>query len=139
MPGGYSFKVIGTPVQKGNIQFAGGRSWHREGKRLKGWTNNIASTALAARNRCEPEVELIDGACWISAEFIMCKPKCTKFSDAPLGPPDLDKLLRALKDALTGVLWTDDSRVVEFREPMRKRWAEEGEDSGVIVSVGRCG
>ena len=47
--------------------------------------------------------------------------------------PDLDKLVRALKDALTGTLWQDDSQVV--RVGAAKRYAGLDEPPGAAVRV----
>lgn len=56
--------------------------------------------------------------------------------DAPtfhLAAPDTDKLERAVLDALTGVVYLDDSQV--FDVAGRKRWVEPGEP-GLIAEVG---
>jgi hypothetical protein len=47
------------------------------------------------------------------------KPSAPKY---PATTPDIDKLARALLDALTGVLVLDDKQVVELT--CRKSWAE---------------
>lgn len=54
---------------------------------------------------------------------------------APVWPatlPDLDKLARAVLDALTGIVWNDDAQVVDLG--LRKRYAD-GEPPGVTVTV----
>lgn len=43
----------------------------------------------------------------------------------PIGKPDLTKYVRAIEDALNGVLWTDDARVVE--QYLAKRWGGRDE------------
>jgi len=48
--------------------------------------------------------------------------------------PDLDKLLRAVKDALKGVIYLDDSQVVESR--CRKVYAQA---PGVVIHISRVG
>lgn len=47
--------------------------------------------------------------------------------------PDVDKLMRAVMDALTPTLWEDDCQVYDARAT--KRYCEEGEEPGVRVSV----
>lgn len=47
--------------------------------------------------------------------------------------PDLDKMTRAIMDALTNVLWADDAQVVAVHA--RKRVAEPDESPGVHVWV----
>jgi Holliday junction resolvase RusA-like endonuclease len=47
--------------------------------------------------------------------------------------PDLDKLIRAALDALTGIIWRDDAQVVRFGEPSKDYVAEGGELVTTIV------
>lgn len=47
--------------------------------------------------------------------------------------PDLDKLERAVGDALTGVLYEDDSQIV--RATTAKRYVHELGDPGVLITV----
>jgi len=51
----------------------------------------------------------------------------------PVVRPDVDKLIRGLLDALTGLAWGDDSQVVEI--VARKRYAAPGESEGARVMV----
>lgn len=53
----------------------------------------------------------------------------------PTGRPDTTKLLRALEDALTGVLWVDDAQIVV--QSAAKLYAEDGR-VGAKVFVQRC-
>ena len=46
---------------------------------------------------------------------------------------DIDKLSRALLDALTGVAYDDDDQVVNLTA--KKRYCAEGEDPGVLCTV----
>lgn len=48
----------------------------------------------------------------------------------PISKPDTTKLVRALEDALTGIIWTDDARIVD--QHAKKRWGERDE---VLVEV----
>lgn len=54
--------------------------------------------------------------------------------DAPaehLQKPDSTKLLRAVEDALTGILWLDDCQIV--RQVVEKRWADLNHEGALIV------
>lgn len=53
--------------------------------------------------------------------------------DLPTVTPDLDKLSRAVLDALTGIAWEDDAQVVELHA--RKTYSDDG--PGVWIRVGR--
>lgn len=53
------------------------------------------------------------------------------------GPPDLDKLLRAVWDALTAArVWEDDGRVITVRE-LSKVPVLPGQESGVDIAIER--
>lgn len=48
--------------------------------------------------------------------------------------PDLDKLIRAIMDAATGIAYTDDAQVTRFLH-MHKRTAEIGEQPGAWITL----
>lgn len=78
----------------------------------------------------------LQGPVRVSCVFVFARPMSHHVGgdrDRPLRPsapfyhtqdPDLDKLLRSLADALIGIAWTDDNRVVEYR-PSTKIWDRE--------------
>lgn len=89
--------------------------------KVKSWREEVARVALEA---CGGEPLLLDGALYLAVHFYLTRPKghygtgrnahILKES-APLYPtvkPDATKLLRAVEDALSGVAYTDDSRIV---------------------------
>jgi crossover junction endodeoxyribonuclease RusA len=56
----------------------------------------------------------------------------TKAPKYPRGKPDIDKLARSTLDSLTGIIFDDDSRIVELT--LSKTYALPGEE-GATVSV----
>ena len=80
--------------------------------------SNIRAQIVAQRQG-EPKLEY--GALKLSAIFYMPRPKMhynskgqvkeRYLTDEPTGKPDLDNLLKAVKDACNGVIWWDDSQV----------------------------
>jgi len=116
--------VPGTPVAKGSKSaFYSknlGRSvlYETNAERQKPWASLIALTAKEAIDGGP-----VDGPVSIDIEFGMPRPKnhfrTGKFAallkdGAPAyhtKAPDLDKLVRCVLDALTGVAWHDDSQV----------------------------
>lgn len=120
----HSFFVAGIPVPKGSA-----KAFMRKGMKLpvvvqdnadkqKPWASAIGYAAQQAG------VEMIvGGPVAIGVTFYMPRTKGhfgagknagTVKASAPkyhVSKPDLDKLLRCVKDALTGIAWTDDSQV----------------------------
>jgi len=80
--------------------------------------------------------ELFTGPVRMRCDFVMKRPMSTP-KRPPTPPatkkPDLDKLLRAIGDALKGTVYAEDSLIVEIIGT--KRIAEEGEQPGVTVKV----
>ena len=71
----------------------------------------------------------------VELEFVMPRTKSQpKTKEIPhTKKPDLDKLIRSVLDAGTGVVWPDDSCVTHIQAS--KRYAKIGEQSGVYVST----
>ena len=69
----------------------------------------------------------------VVAIFYLPKPKSAKKNAVPSKKPDADKLIRSGLDALTGILFDDDSQVIELM--VRKRYVPESEGPGVNVKV----
>ena len=66
--------------------------------------------------------------------FALPRPKSlAKKVSAHIKRPDIDKLARAALDALSGVIWRDDSQVVEL--VASKSYAEPEEPPYVDISV----
>lgn len=71
------------------------------------WATAVGSAAKAALAGYPP----IDGPVSLRVAFYVPRPKSTR-RDRPTVKPDLDKLLRATLDALTGIAFGDDAQVV---------------------------
>lgn len=76
-----------------------------------------------------------DGAVGLDLEFVMprraAEPK--RITPPHTRKPDTDKLIRAVLDALTGLVYTDDSQVIAIRAA--KRTAAIGESPGLHIAV----
>ena len=103
------FSVEGTPIQQGSMRHIGnGRMIHNKAAELATWR---AMVALGARQAgCQP----IDSPIVIFMRFRIKRPKTVK-RDLPTVPPDLDKQIRSILDALTGTAYIDDSQVVDIK------------------------
>lgn len=98
----------------------------QRGKLLKEWEGLLVEAFESY------EGELLDGPVSVSLAFFLPRPKKSKFGAYPAGSPDIDKLTRTVFDKMTGVFFTDDSRVVEL--DATKEWTDG--TPGVVIQVG---
>lgn len=129
------FFVPGVPLPQGSktaVLTPQGRLNLLEGKRgrraaFDAWRQLVK--VLARRNvRREPCLGVVD----VVLDFTFVRPKTSKRL-APTVRPDLDKLARAVLDALTGVVFEDDSQVCRLDAVK-----DYGEVPGCLVSVTSC-
>lgn len=126
--------VAGTPIPQGSKTgyVRGSRAVLVDAnKRLKPWRAAVRTAAEDAIR--DAGWEILDEPCRVHLAFTMPCPKRPRWG-APAVKPDLDKLTRAVFDALTDAgVWFDDSRVVS----MEVTKTYEGEDTvpGVWVEV----
>ena len=100
-------------------------------KTLEQWRQAIGRQAREAGYRPIPDTPVE-----LCATFLMPRPRSHKRGDGPEWPivrPDLDKLIRALCDALTDVAFADDSQVV--RLDVTQAYADRDDDGGVSFCV----
>jgi Holliday junction resolvase RusA-like endonuclease len=98
-------------------------------KGSKSWRQEVRQAAVEAH-----QGPLLDSL--LSVAFVFYRPRppshygtgCNAGKVKPSAPrapgtrPDLLKLARGVEDALTGIVWTDDARIVT--ETLEKRWGE---------------
>ena len=85
--------------------------------------------AKAAQGFKFPNTPLI-----LTAKFILERPKSSKLIH-PIVRPDLDHYLKALKDGLNGVLFEDDSQVVQYGSGTGKYYDLTGGITRIEVSI----
>jgi crossover junction endodeoxyribonuclease RusA len=122
----FAFTVWGLPATAGSkrafpFQRANGElgvNVTHDSKKSKPW---MAAVAAAARE--EYSGDLLRGAITLHVVFVLPRPKGhfrtgKRFGElrptAPIVPavkPDVSKMLRAIEDALTGVMWKDDAQI----------------------------
>ena len=118
-----SFFVKGKPVSQGSLKFIKGHAIHVKGRELALWRGTIAAMARSTN------ITKIQVGVDMDLLFIFNKPKTVKRSE-PFVRPDLDKLIRAVLDGLTGVAYVDDQQVV--RLTAQKAY---GETEGVHITI----
>lgn len=131
--------VSGVPATQGSMRAINNRVMHSNTSKIDAWRRSIVD---AVHRQHGEEIELLDGPLWLSAAFKLPRPqKLTKKREAegPIGKNsgDLSKLLRCIEDALTGVLITDDSRIVHVKD-LTKGWAPVGRQPGVVFTIGEA-
>ena len=148
-----SFEAAGEPVPQGSKRAWLNKKTHKvmmtedQGTRHTAWRHIVTSAAAAALNesgRPEPISVPVTVALTFSfhrgvGHYGSGRNVRVVKDSAPLypsKPPDVDKLIRAVLDAMTdAMVWTDDSLVVSVTA--RKRWVDRWtEQQGVSVKVG---
>jgi|HubBroStandDraft_5_1064220.scaffolds.fasta_scaffold344929_2 Holliday junction resolvase RusA-like endonuclease len=107
------FMVEGKPEPQGSMRVVG-KFVKADNPAMKPWRYWVGYKALEARAAVGVH-EIMFGRhvpVRLNVTFYFTQPK--KHRDAPAVKPDIDKLCRAVMDALTGVIWNDDGQVVEL-------------------------
>jgi Holliday junction resolvase RusA-like endonuclease len=135
-----NFSVVGRPAPQGSKSYLGKGRFKEQSPHVAAWRNDVRNAAALAFGEA-----LVDGPILTEITFIIARPKCHHVSGNPSKPlkpsapfwhtsaPDRDKLERATNDALTGVIWADDSQVAATLS--QKVYAEPGVASGAIIYV----
>lgn len=129
-----AISVRGKPTPQGSHKafVVGGRARITDSnKNLRAWRDLVAACAQSVA----PD-ELLEGPIRVEIEFLLARPKSLpkKIPDWwHVKKPDVDKLTRAILDALTGIVFRDDSQVVEV--VARKSYGTPGAEI-VIAPVG---
>jgi len=136
------FTVYGVAQPKGNMRalLIPGMKFPivtETNKSVKSWSQLVAEGANhALALKPEAERELLGEAVRVSVAFWLPRPKKYQrrgVEVAHLTAPDIDKLLRAVLDALTHVVWGDDSQVVELLAS--KQYADVDDNPRVDIRV----
>lgn len=152
-----TFIVLGRPQQRGSKQALlipkrGGGWVEKNGRPIvvakddnpnsKEWMGQVRDAAHAAYAG-----ELLNGPIKLTVKFYFKRIKGHFRSgskahllreDAPhwhTSTPDLDKLVRAVSDSLTGVVITDDKQIAAYGETTGKYWTTESERAEIEIST----
>lgn len=128
-----AFLVYGTPAPQGSKNgraiakkgadgkkvYTGRVAMHESSKKVKPWREAVAAIA-----RLHAPAEPLVGPIVADMVFTLPRPKTFPknkpwdlrwLHGRPTTTPDLSKLARSTEDALTGIVWHDDSHVVAYR------------------------
>lgn len=141
------FTIPGPARGQGSKRHVGNGVMIEESRHLPAWRATVAAAAREAATRAG--WTLTTGHCWLEVDVHVERPLTHHVGrdrarelrdDAPeycTRTPDLDKVLRAVCDALTKILWADDKQVVDITA--NRCWADDpGETPGVTIEVGEC-
>jgi len=130
------FEVLGNPVTQGSGKAINDRSGHARfipdhRAPLAAWRTDIHNAAeKAAEGRFAPKGTPV----WVVASFRLQRPKSApRRVIRPTTKPDIDKLARASLDAMTGVVFADDSQVVSLA--LSKCYALPDQPPGAVFEV----
>ena len=98
----FSFFVPGTPASKGSLNKGRNGNLYPSDPKLKAWAHAVAWHARIAAPQAPPTTEPIE----INILF-----KLPGGINVHTKKPDLDKLIRAILDSLTGIVYKDDCQV----------------------------
>jgi Holliday junction resolvase RusA-like endonuclease len=137
------FFVHGLPIPQGSKKVIGRNVIEMADARLRSWRQDVASTAksVMAQEGAEAGIEPVD----VRLMFFLPRPQGHYGSgrnanrlkpSAPATPavhPDLDKLVRSVLDALTGVCFRDDKQVVSLTAA--KLYSDGDSSPGLMAAV----
>ena len=132
--GEIEFRVMGEPIPQGSTRAFISRSGRpiitHSNRNLKQWRQRIATEAQAKR---PPQWDM-ESAVLVNVDFFMPRPKSLpKKVSEDVKRPDLDKLIRAVLDGLTGIFYNDDSQVIGIFGS--KKYAGKNVPPGVEIRI----
>lgn len=112
--------VPGVPQPQGSKSQSTTGHMYESNKNLEPWRKKVRAAAAEAMEGADPW----DCPCWMYIIFVFPRPKSHFNSKGQVkagkpgykeSKPDLDKLVRAIGDSLSGVVVVDDARFVHIR------------------------
>jgi crossover junction endodeoxyribonuclease RusA len=113
--------VYGLPVAQGSKRAFWKQGMKRaviteDNSRVMPWRQEIKVGAMEQMRAHKLELSLEDVPCVVQCMFYFQRPKSLKAAiTQKTTKPDVDKLARAVLDALTGAVFADDGQVTELR------------------------
>lgn len=122
--------IEGIPAPQGSKRHVGGGRMIEMSKKLPAWRKAVEE---ALREAVGDDPEPFQPPVRVTAHFYLPRPRRSRY-EGPYGPPDVDKLQRAIGDCLkrAGVL-TDDSHITSWRTD--KAWSDRTGARIVIEAI----
>ncbi|MEV6879688.1 RusA family crossover junction endodeoxyribonuclease [Amycolatopsis sp. NPDC051128] len=125
------------PIYRGKgdtREFTGKVAQTESSKAVKPWRSDIRDALTDPHGQ---PIARFDGPVAVELAFVVKRPvgtPKTRATPAAIKKPDLDKLVRAVFDAITSAgVWTDDSAAIDVHAT--KRIAELGEPTGCRITI----
>jgi Holliday junction resolvase RusA-like endonuclease len=136
-----SFVVLGEPTPEGSTKAFYIKALdrtvttHQNKKGLEAWRNRVATEAQRALEGKDWKCDSAS-AYSVNVDFVLSRPASVPEHRRihPTVKPDIDKLVRAINDALTSILFTDDCQVVSMT--MTKGYCDDRR-AGAYITVSR--
>lgn len=130
------FTVLGRPQPQGSVRafmVKGKPRLTSDNPKMKPWRQDAGWLAAQAGQRAgwkmgDEQIEPVN----VTARFTFARPKSASKRREHTVKPDIDKLGRALLDAMTGILYADDSQVVSLM--LSKRYGLP-ESTEVLIDI----
>ena len=136
-----TFTVLGKPAPQGSKRHVGRGVMVESSKRCKPWRQDVRHTALDLRP--DDWYANMDAAITLSVVFIFARPKSHFRANGQLKPSapahctgrigDVSKLVRAVEDAMTGIIYNDDAQIISLIA--HRRFANDREQPCAIITV----
>lgn len=129
-----SFTVPGVPQVQGNHRVSRTGYTYDTNKKLAPWRHKVALIAKQAMNR--QRAEPLTGPVHLDLEFAMPRTKAMKTDPPPpmTQRPDSSKLQRAIEDALTGIVYQDDSQITHLTVHKRRHLLTETPHARITIT-----
>jgi Holliday junction resolvase RusA-like endonuclease len=138
-----AFMVLGEPTPEGSTRafyikkLERTVTTHQNKRGLQAWRNRVATEAQRALEGREWTSDGVS-AYSITVDFVMSRPNSVPEHRRirPTVKPDIDKLIRAVADALTGILFLDDCQVTSM---VVNKGYNDARRTGAYIVVSRYG
>jgi Holliday junction resolvase RusA-like endonuclease len=109
------FSLDLEPIAKGRPRFS------RQGHAYTPEKTRIFERTVRMLASVYKPVKPLTGALKVTVLFLLRPPK-KKVREYPVCKPDLDNLVKGIKDSLNGVMWEDDAQIVDSCQSKRYDW-----------------
>ena len=137
----FTFTVLGKPAPQGSKRHVGKGVMVESSKRCKPWRQDVRHTAMDLLP--DGWYAKMEDAMLLSVVFVFARPKNHFRTNGELKPSapkhctgrigDVSKLIRAVEDAMTGIVYNDDAQIISLIA--HRRFANDREQPCAIITV----